>query len=102
MTDVLYPHGRDQKGRPSYTKTTVGVTFTGDGVPGADLGTPFGECNLPPFTPTGGEPVIELTEGEVQTMEQWANETDAMTPNPDPMNSMLAGIPFVAIPEESA
>lgn len=66
MTDVLHIHGRDQKGKPSYTKTKV------------------------------GEPVIEVTEAEVKTMEQWANErtalqTDAMTPNPDPMDSLLAG-----------
>lgn len=24
MTDVLHIHGRDQKGKPSYTKTTLG------------------------------------------------------------------------------
>lgn len=55
MTDVLHIHGRDAKGRPSYTKTVV------------------------------GEPVVEVTESDMKTMEQWATEvlTAALIP-PEP------------------
>jgi hypothetical protein len=27
MADVLYPHGRDSRGKPSYTKETVGEPY---------------------------------------------------------------------------
>lgn len=64
MTDVLHIHGRDQKGRPSYTKTVVGEPY-----------------------PRGQEPIVILDPLDVlaiQVMAEALNGQDAEAPANEP------------------